>query len=398
MRLVGTGGRTGFEVFSPARSASGKASNSSTDGSVEATMPEHAEQMDPSRRNQDDPSAIAGADDGRILLVGARRRVRGLARCLDQPRWSGLRIVGFVDVSGRGRQLAVHPRSDPVPILGRIDRLAELIDRSKATHLLVALSSRRARRLAPIIESMSAGSIRVHWVTEEAARPHSFGARPLAPRISWELRWGRFAKRIVDILGASLGLLALFPVLFLAALAVLITSGRPIFYTQERVGQGGRLFRIWKFRSMRNDAEGRTGPIWAVDHDERCTRIGAWLRHTNIDELPQLFNVLRGDMSLVGPRPERPMFVERFRAEIADYDLRHAVPAGMTGWAQVHGYRGRTSLRKRVQYDLDYIRRWTFWLDFRILLMTVQHVIWSKTTWNEPWHRLRLPKGWRRSL
>ena len=362
-------------------------------------MPEHTEQSEKSRRSKDEPAAIVNADDARILLVGARRRVRGLARCLDHPTWSGLRIVGFVDVSGRGRQLAVHPRSDPVPILGRIDRLAELIDRSKATHLLVALSSRRARRLAPVIEGLTAGTIRVHWVTDEASRPHSFRGRPPALRVPvpWELRWGRLAKRLIDILGAGLGLLLLSPLLFVAAVAILVTAGRPIFYTQERIGQGGRIFRIWKFRSMRNDAEGRTGPIWAVDHDERCTRIGAWLRHTNIDELPQLFNVFNGDMSLVGPRPERPIFVDRFRAEIADYDLRHAVPAGMTGWAQVHGYRGRTSLRKRLQYDLDYIRRWTFWLDLRILLMTIQHVVWAKTTWNEPWHRLRLPKGWRRS-
>ena len=115
----------------------------------------------------------------------------------------------------------------------------------------------------------------------------------------------------------------------------------------------------------------------------RCTRIGDWLRHTNIDELPQLWNVLRGEMSLVGPRPERPSFVEQFRQTVPDYDLRHAVPGGMTGWAQVHGWRGRTSLRKRVQYDLDYIERWSIGLDLRILLMTVQHVLWGKTSWNE---------------
>ncbi len=126
-----------------------------------------------------------------------------------------------------------------------------------------------------------------------------------------------------------------------------------------------------------------TGPIWASDHDTRCTRIGDWLRHTNIDELPQLLNVLRGEMSLVGPRPERPSFVEHFRQTIPDYDLRHAVPGGMTGWAQVHGWRGRTSLRKRIQYDLDYIERWSLGLDLRILLMTVQHVFWGKTSWNE---------------
>jgi exopolysaccharide biosynthesis polyprenyl glycosylphosphotransferase len=181
----------------------------------------------------------------------------------------------------------------------------------------------------------------------------------------------------------SLGLLALFSPLFLVvAAAIMVTSGRPIFYSQERVGQGGRRFRIVKFRSMKSDAESATGPIWATDHDARCTRIGDWLRHSNIDELPQLFNVLRGDMSLVGPRPERPVFVEQFTGEIPDYDLRHSVPCGMTGWAQVHGWRGRTSLRKRIQYDLDYIDRWSFLLDFQILFMTFQHVAWGKTSWN----------------
>ncbi len=171
------------------------------------------------------------------------------------------------------------------------------------------------------------------------------------------------------------------PLFLVVALMILITTGRPIFYTQERVGQGGRRFRIVKFRSMTTDAETQTGPIWAEDHDRRCTRIGDWLRHTNIDELPQLFNVLMGHMSLVGPRPERPMFVEKFRQDVPDYEFRHAVPVGMTGWAQVHGWRGRTSLRKRVQYDLDYIGRWSFVLDLTILVMTVQHVVAGKTSW-----------------
>jgi lipopolysaccharide/colanic/teichoic acid biosynthesis glycosyltransferase len=174
------------------------------------------------------------------------------------------------------------------------------------------------------------------------------------------------------------------PLLALVALAIFFSSGRPIFYTQERVGQRGRRFRMIKFRSMRPDAERETGPIWASDHDARCTRIGDWLRHANIDELPQLVNVLRGEMSMVGPRPERPTFVDQFSETVPDYSLRHAVPGGMTGWAQVHGWRGRTSLRKRIQYDLDYVERWSIWLDIRILFMTVQHVLWGKTTWSEP--------------
>jgi len=208
----------------------------------------------------------------------------------------------------------------------------------------------------------------------------------------WDrLTRARLTKRVLDCSIGALALFLLAPVFAVAALAILVSSGRPIFYTQQRVGQGGRRFRMIKFRSMRCDAESETGPIWASDHDARCTRIGDWLRHTNIDELPQLFNVLRGEMSLVGPRPERPTFVEDFRQTVRDYDLRHAVQGGMTGWAQVHGWRGRTSLRKRIQYDLDYIQRWSLWLDLRILLMTVQHVFWGKTTWKESKRSAKTP-------
>jgi undecaprenyl-phosphate glucose phosphotransferase len=327
----------------------------------------------------------ASGRGGRVLLVGARRHLRRLAGCLDQEPWSALPVVGYVDLSGRGRQLVVHPRSNPVPILGRLDRLADLISRTGATDLVIALSDRPARRRRSQIGTLLDESIRVHWVDHRVATHPDALQRPprwAVGRPPWPLLWSRILKRMLDIVGASLGLILLSPLLIIVALVIWITTGRPVFYTQERVGQGGRLFRIWKFRSMRTDAERETGPIWASLHDTRCTRVGEWLRETNIDELPQLFNVLRGDMSLVGPRPERPVFVEQFRRELPDYDYRHAVPAGMTGWAQVHGWRGRTSLRKRLQYDLDYIRRWSFWLDVRILFMTIQHVACGKTKWS----------------
>ena len=326
--------------------------------------------------------AAASDGQGRLILVGTRRELRRLAGCLNQPPLSRLPIVGYVDLSGRGRQLVVHPRSQPVPILGRIDRLDELVRRTGATDLLIALRGRTASRHRRRIAGLGAGTVRVHWVEE---RPATTGLdappQPASLHAPWPLRTARIAKRLLDVTGAAIGLMLLAPLLLIVAALIRVTSGRPIFYRQERVGQGGRRFFIIKFRSMKIDAERATGPIWASWHDERCTRIGDWLRRTNIDELPQLWNVLVGDMSLVGPRPERPMFVESFRAEMPEYDDRHAVPAGMTGWAQVHGWRGRTSLRKRVQYDLDYIRRWSFGLDIKILFMTVQHVLWNKTRW-----------------
>jgi exopolysaccharide biosynthesis polyprenyl glycosylphosphotransferase len=321
--------------------------------------------------------------------VGVRRDSRRLARCLSRGPWAGLPVVGFVDAGhaayqgrlGRNRQLAVHPQTDPVPVLGGIDRLDELVDRARATHVVVALSGRPAKRLRPRMAHLSNSDIAVHWIGDEPSPRDLPSADPAEHRLSWPFSWARLAKRATDIVASLIGLFLLSPLFAVVSLAILISTGRPIFYLQDRIGQGGQIFRMIKFRSMRRDAEGETGPIWASNHDTRCTRIGDWLRHTNIDELPQLLNVLKGDMSLVGPRPERPVFVERFRESISDYDLRHAVPGGMTGWAQVHGWRGRTSLRKRVQYDLDYIHRWSFWFDFQILLMTVQHVAQGKIHW-----------------
>jgi undecaprenyl-phosphate glucose phosphotransferase len=345
---------------------------------------------------------LSRPDAGRVLIVGARRDRRRLARCLGQGPWAGLPVVGFVDAghhpysgrASRGRHLAVHPGTDPVPVLGGIDRLDELVDRSRATHVVVAISGAPAQKLRPRVAQLCNSDVAVHWIPEETGRDDAprdeaddsngdwMGARP-----TWPLTRERLLKRLFDVVAALVGLAILSPLFLIVSFLILITSGRPIFYSQDRIGQGGRIFPMLKFRSMRRDAEGTTGPIWASNHDARCTRIGAWLRHTNIDELPQLVNVVRGEMSLVGPRPERPVFVERFRATMPDYDLRHAVAGGMTGWAQVHGWRGRTSLRKRVQYDLDYIQCWSFWFDIRVLLMTFQHVAWGKISWTTPRRR-----------
>jgi exopolysaccharide biosynthesis polyprenyl glycosylphosphotransferase len=345
----------------------------------------------------------------RVLLVGARRDARRLLRRLGKRPWGGLPIVGFVDsghsrsstLRPRGRHLALHPQTDPIPVLGPIDRLEELVDRARATHVMVALSGDHGDGPPPEMSRLAHADVPVHWVSVDSGpldldslanraaapdRPRDPTARPstrFRPPAWRPPSWERIGKRLVDFAIAATLLVLLAPLFAIVALAILITTGRPIFYKQQRVGQGGHLFAIIKFRSMRCDAERETGPIWASNHDSRCTRIGDVLRRTNIDELPQLLNVLRGEMSLVGPRPERPVFVEEFRQAIPDYDLRHAVPGGMTGWAQVHGWRGRTSLRKRIQYDLDYIERWSIGLDLRILLMTIQHVFWGKTSWNE---------------
>jgi exopolysaccharide biosynthesis polyprenyl glycosylphosphotransferase len=155
------------------------------------------------------------------------------------------------------------------------------------------------------------------------------------------------------------------------AAIVKLSSRGPVFYRQERCGLNGKPFPMLKFRTMRTDAEAQTGPVWAIKDDPRRTRLGTFLRRTSLDEFPQLINVLKGDMSLVGPRPERPVFIRQFSQTIPNYMARHCVKAGVTGWAQVHGWRGNTSLRKRLQYDLYYITHWSPFLDIRILWMTV---------------------------
>jgi len=171
------------------------------------------------------------------------------------------------------------------------------------------------------------------------------------------------------------------PVMMAITAALKMTDGGPVFYRQTRLSLNGAPFAILKFRTMHDGAERHLGPVWSVPRDPRCTKIGGLLRRLGLDEIPQLWNVLRGDMSLVGPRPERPEFVREFRAELPGYDLRHSVRCGLTGYAQIHGWRGDTSLEERLRHDLFYIRHWSLWMDARILLLTVVHG-WSVRTRN----------------
>jgi exopolysaccharide biosynthesis polyprenyl glycosylphosphotransferase len=182
--------------------------------------------------------------------------------------------------------------------------------------------------------------------------------------------WNRALKRACDVAGAAVGLVVAAPVMLAAAAAIKRDSPGPIFYHQERCGEKGRTFRLHKLRTMAADAESRTGPVFAAEDDPRRTRVGGFLRRYNLDELPQLWNVLRGEMSLVGPRPERPHFVEQFKEEISRYMWRHVSKPGLTGWAQVNGLRGNTSIEERVKYDLYYLEHWSLAFDLKILLRT----------------------------
>jgi exopolysaccharide biosynthesis polyprenyl glycosylphosphotransferase len=186
-------------------------------------------------------------------------------------------------------------------------------------------------------------------------------------------------KRVLDIVASATALLLLLPLMGLIAAIVRLADSGPVLYRQTRVGLNGRRFTIIKFRTMSEDAERHLGPIWSVPNDPRCTRVGHYLRRFGLDELPQLCNILRGDMSLIGPRPERPEFTRDFRLEHAGYDLRHTVRPGLTGYAQIHGWRGYTSVEERLRHDLHYVRNWSLWLDARIFLLTVTRG-WSEQT------------------
>lgn len=187
--------------------------------------------------------------------------------------------------------------------------------------------------------------------------------------------WNGVVKRTLDLVLSSLALILLSPLFLFLVIAIKLDSPGPVFYGQERMGRDKRVFKMLKFRSMRADAEARTGPVWARDRDERRTRVGRFLREWSLDELPQLWNVLMGQMSLVGPRPERPFFVEKFQGAVPLYFDRHRVKSGMTGWAQVNGLRGNVPIETRTRYDLYYIENWSLWLDLRILLMTLRAMV-----------------------
>jgi len=262
-------------------------------------------------------------------------------------------------------------------VLGDLDHLDEILARRPADVTFVALPADQHEDMRKVLNKLGTVSTDVQVVPDLLS--HQLLNRDISqiediPVVTMACGpregWNSLLKRTFDIVVSAAALVVLAVPMLLLAVLVKCTSRGPVFYRQVRAGLGGKPFRIIKFRTMRPDAEDVTGPVMATANDDRATRVGKVLRRTSLDELPQLLNVLLGQMSLVGPRPERPELIDRFRQEIPRYMLRHHVKAGLTGWAQIHGLRGRTSLRKRIQYDLYYVRHWTFGLDLWILLLT----------------------------
>jgi Undecaprenyl-phosphate glucose phosphotransferase len=305
------------------------------------------------------------------LVVGTGRGARKIARALHRVSWMGIKNIGFVEEKTNGL-------CRDLDVMGTFADLPELIHKYRVSHVFIAMPLSRYDEARRVFDILSQSLVDVRLVADvpnlsglSLTTTNLDGLPLVGLRESPHFGLNIVVKRGMDIVLSLLALLLLSPLLALLALLVKLTSPGPVFYRQERCGLNGRPFAMLKFRSMRVDAEHQTGAIWADKHDKRRTALGTFLRKTSLDELPQFINVLRGDMSLVGPRPERPVFIQQFSKTIPNYMARHCVKAGITGWAQVHGWRGNTSLRKRIQYDLYYITHWTPWLDLRILFMTV---------------------------
>jgi Undecaprenyl-phosphate glucose phosphotransferase len=312
-----------------------------------------------------------GFNQSLAILVGTGRVARKTARGLRRASWMGIKVLGHVEDQPSRWTEDLH-------ILGTTAELPQLVEKYRIGHVFICLPLSRyheARRVFDVV-SQSLCEVRLVADVPELAglsltTTNLDGLPVIGLRESPHFGLNVVIKRAMDMALSLAGLIVLSPVLVLLAVLVKVTSPGPVFYRQERCGLNGRSFKMLKFRSMRVDAEHQTGAVWAQKDDPRRTWLGSLLRSTSLDELPQLFNVLKGDMSLVGPRPERPVFINQFRKTIPNYMARHSVKSGITGWAQVHGWRGNTSLRKRVQYDLYYITHWTPWLDLRILVMTL---------------------------
>jgi putative colanic acid biosysnthesis UDP-glucose lipid carrier transferase len=316
-----------------------------------------------------------------VVIVGAGRLGQEIARRLGLTPWSGLSVRSFYDDDPALEGKAL----EGVEVKGSIDDLASDLAQNPVDQIWIALPLRADARIRELLLQLRRHSVEVrlvpdifnfallnHSMTEVAGLPViNLTESPLSGR-------SRMLKGAEDFVLSFVLLVLAAPVMLLVAIGVKMSSPGPVFYGQDRVTWNGRRFRMHKFRTMSVDAETSTGPVWSKAGERRATRFGAFLRRTSLDELPQLWNVVRGDMSLVGPRPERPQFVEQFRQQIPGYMQKHLVKAGITGWAQVNDLRGDTDLTRRIEYDLYYIDNWSFMFDLRILCLTLWHILTSR--------------------
>ncbi len=318
-------------------------------------------------------------------VVGAGKKGQLLVRDIKKMGWLGLRCKFFVDNNPN----RIGTELSGVPVYGPVEKLAELVKTKRIDEVFLTLSGNEAQEVYPILESLQSAGITVRIVPDwgnlmsiSDAEAVQIGSQLLFSSADSPLSgYNIVLKEIFDrVMGFVFLIIFSIPMVIISVLIKLSSEG-PVFYKQVRVGMDQKEFEVLKFRTMTADAEKENGPQWTKPDDPRRTAIGACLRRSSLDELPQLINVIKGEMSLVGPRPERPHFVKQFSEEYKKYMLRHKLKAGMTGWAQVNGFRGDTSLKKRLQYDLYYIKNWSFGLDLRILLSTPLRIIKSRNAY-----------------
>lgn len=316
-----------------------------------------------------------GIANNSMLIVGTGELGQAiLSRIQGSPEW-GYKVLGFI-ANGTGS----YPGSvEGVPILGTLEDVDEIAMRNNVSDIIIAEPHLSSDQIMEIVNRCNKAELSIkvfpdlfRIVSSEAVISDINGLPLINVRDAALRGWRLTVKRAVDVLFSGLVLVLLSPLMLLVAALIKVTSPKgPVFFLQERVGLDGKPFYVIKFRSMRTDAEVASGPVWAKEGDPRATRLGRFLRRYSIDEFPQFINVLLGDMSIVGPRPERPFFVRQFSQSIPRYLERHREKVGLTGWAQINGLRGDTSIEERTAYDLWYVENWTLWLDFKIMLRTI---------------------------
>ncbi|MFN0131408.1 MAG: undecaprenyl-phosphate glucose phosphotransferase [Phycisphaerales bacterium] len=313
-----------------------------------------------------------------VAIIGVGRLGQIVERTLSRNSWTGLSVAYFISHHPQTKKRSCHSH----PVLGGIDNLESILEANRVDAVYLAVPNAQAALLPPLLARLDRFAVDVRIVPDVHPRfvPQSMVVNELdgMPILSYRecpsSGLGGFSKRTLDILGSLAALTLFSPILLAAMAAVRLSSPGPVIFKQRRVSIGSRVFKIYKLRTMRHLEDEQWVQLkdsWTLRDDPRVTPVGRFLRRTSLDELPQLINVLKGQMSLVGPRPERPELIERFREDWRGYMIRQHVKAGITGWAQVNGLRGQTSLRKRLQYDLFYIRHWSIGFDVRILWLTL---------------------------
>ena len=314
-----------------------------------------------------------GYNQKHVLLIGYSRAAEEyIDRVRQNPEW-GYQIRGILADN--------VPRATEykgVKVLGRIDNLEIILPQNRLDEIIITLGLAEYHKLERIVKVCEKSGVHTKFVPDynkvipSRAYTEDIQGLPVVNirRVPLNDPLNRWLKRIVDIFGAIVAIILFSPVMLITAIAIKATAPGPLIFVQERVGLHNRPFKMYKFRSMVVQSEETEKGEWTTQNDPRVTPVGKFIRRTSIDELPQLFNVLKGNMSLVGPRPERPQFVEKFKEEIPRYMIKHQVRPGITGWAQVNGYRGDTSIYKRIEYDLYYIENWTLGLDIKIIILT----------------------------